>query len=241
MRWIYISPHLDDAVLSAGGLIYEQSRVGVDVEIWTVFCGSPPDEELSPYAQTLHRNWGIPAAADVARARRAEDIQAAKIVGAKAVHFDFLDCIYRRGKNGDWLYSYIFTPPHEDEADFPARIAESVSARLTRDDKLVGCLGLGSHVDHLLARRAVAALRRPLLYYADVPYIFRSPQELASKVADMKENAHRITKAGLMAWQAASATYASQLGSLFDSPDAMRAQIRQYKAENSGVRLWSML
>lgn len=41
MRWIYISPHLDDAVLSAGGLIYEQTRAGHEVEIWTFMCGFP--------------------------------------------------------------------------------------------------------------------------------------------------------------------------------------------------------
>ena len=29
MRWIYLSPHLDDAVLSCGGLIFEQSRQGL--------------------------------------------------------------------------------------------------------------------------------------------------------------------------------------------------------------------
>jgi hypothetical protein len=35
MRWIYLSPHLDDAALSAGGLIYEQTQAGIQVEIWT--------------------------------------------------------------------------------------------------------------------------------------------------------------------------------------------------------------
>ena len=41
MRWIYISPHLDDAVLSAGGLLYDQAQKGIPVEIWTVVCGYP--------------------------------------------------------------------------------------------------------------------------------------------------------------------------------------------------------
>ncbi|MBI5963771.1 MAG: PIG-L family deacetylase, partial [Chloroflexi bacterium] len=158
MRLIYISPHLDDAVLSAGGLIHEQTRAGVEVEIWTIMCGFPPSEDLSPYAQILHSDWGISSAAEVVAARRAEDVQAAGIVGAKTIYFDFLDCIYRRGKNGDWLYSYIFVPPHEDEGDLPARIAESISARLKPTDQLVCQFGLGSHVDHVLVRRAVELL-----------------------------------------------------------------------------------
>ena len=150
MRWIYISPHLDDAVLSAGGLIYEQTRAGMDVEIWNFMCGFPPSEELSPYAQVLHFQWGIPSAADVVTARRAEDIRAANIVGAKTVYFDFLDCIYRRSRNGDWLYSYVFDPLHEEEADLPSQIAETISARLEPTDQLVCQFGLGSHVDHIL-------------------------------------------------------------------------------------------
>ncbi len=239
MRWIYISPHLDDAVLSAGGLIYDQVRAGMDVEIWTLLCGFPPTEELSPYTQLLHFEWGMPTAADLIKARRAEDAKAASIVGAKTVYFDYLDCIYRRGKDGDWLYSYIFVPPHADEEDLPARMAESISARLKPTDQLVCQLGLGSHVDHILVRRAVELLQRPVLYYVDIPYLFKSPDELASKVAGMKAKKHRITDSGLRSWQDASAAYKSQLSSLFDSPQAMRMQIQQYWAEYIGIRLWS--
>jgi len=240
MRWIYISPHLDDAVLSAGGLIYDQIRAGLDVEIWTFMCGFPSTDELSPFAQVMHHQWGIPAAADVINARRAEDANAARIVGAKTVYFDFLDCIYRRGKNGDWLYSDIFVPPHADDAqDLPARIAESISARLQPTDQLVCQLALGSHVDHIIVRRAVELLQHPILYDVDIPYLFNSPAELLTKTAGMKANTHSITEAGLTFWQDAVAAYASQISSLFDSPDDMREKIRRYWSENNGICLWS--
>jgi len=241
MRWIYISPHLDDAVLSAGGFIHDQTHTGTDVEIWTFMCGSPSTKELSPFAQVIHYQWGLQeaAAADVITARRAEDVNAANIVGAKTVHFDFLDCIYRRGKNGDWLYSNVFVPQHQDDQDLPARIAESISARLNPTDQLVCQLALGSHVDHILVRRAVELLQRPILYDIDIPYLFNSPDELALKTAGMKENTHKITEAGLKSWQDAIAAYKSQTSSLFDSPGAMQAQIQRYWSENSGIRLWS--
>jgi LmbE family N-acetylglucosaminyl deacetylase len=239
MRWIYISPHLDDAVLSAGGLIYEQTRSGMDVEIWTMTCGFPSTVEFSPFAQALHFEWGIPAAADGILARRAEDVKAADIVGAKAVHFDFLDCIYRRGKNGDWLYSEVFVPPHEDDADLPAQIADFISARLLPTDQLVCQLGLGSHVDHVLVRRAVELLQRPLLYLADIPYLFKSPAELESKTAGMQAKTHRITDSGLGSWLEACAAYKSQIGGLFSSPEEMEFQIQQYWSEYIGIRLWS--
>lgn len=162
MRWIYLSPHLDDAVLSAGGLIHGQTQAGIPVEIWTFMCGYPPEGEYSPIAQTLHKIWGFDSAEEVVRSRRVEDINAAAIVGATTVHFDFLDCIYHRvqipdasfpiqeasgtipeasfpiqeasGTNGGWLYSEIFVPPHPADADLPRQIAAAVSARLKADD-----------------------------------------------------------------------------------------------------------
>lgn len=238
MRWIYISPHLDDAILSAGGLIYEQTRAGLEIEIWTFMCGFPSTEELSPFAQELHSQWGISTAAEVVTARRAEDVRAAGIVGAKTIHFDFLDCIYRRGRNGDWLYSEVFMHPHEDEENLPARIAESISARLKPTDQLVFQLALGSHLDHILVRRAVELLHLPVLYDVDIPYLFNSPEELEQKTAGLKENIHRITEAGLSSWQDAIAAYESQMSMLFITQDAMREQIRSYWAENDGLRLW---
>jgi LmbE family N-acetylglucosaminyl deacetylase len=240
MRWIYISPHLDDAALSAGGVIHEQTQAGTPVEIWTILCGFPSeDQELSPFAQALHYTWGISNTADLVRARRVEDEQACKIVGATPIHFDgYFDCIYRRGKKGNWLYSNIYSTPHEDEADLPARIAESISVRLEPDDQLVCQLGLGSHVDHILVRRAVELLQRPILYYADVPYLFKTPGELAPLTAGMKEKAQTVGEAGLRSWQEAVAAYESQISSLFESGEGMREQIRQYWSEIGGIRLW---
>src|SRR5512145_2891689 len=130
MRWIYLSPHLDDAVLSAGGLIYDQTHSGIPVEIWTFMCGDPQlGDDISPFAQVQHFMWGFPSAEAAIRGRREEDRNAAAILGAKAVHFDFLDCIYRRGEDGEWLYSDVFGPPHPDDSGIPTQIAETIASR----------------------------------------------------------------------------------------------------------------
>lgn len=239
MRWIYISPHLDDAVLSAGGLIHEQTQAGDAVEIWTFMCGFPKDKELSPFAQRLHEMWGMSSAEEVVRGRRAEDVKAAACVGAKSVHFDYLDCIYRRGKNGEWLYSDVFIPPHADDADVAAQIAKSISSNLKPDDKLVCQLAIGSHVDHVLVRQATELVGRPLFYDADIPYDFNFPDELTPKTAGMKKTAHAVSEAGLKAWQNGIASYASQMSMLFETPEVMQEKIRQYRTEGGGVRLWT--
>lgn len=240
MRWIYLSPHLDDAVLSAGGLIYEQTRSGIPVEIWTFMCGFPPSEEISPFAELNHTLWGFASAEETVRSRREEDRQAAALVGAQVAHFDFLDCIYRRGSNGDWLYSDISVAPHPEDADLPKQIAGAISARLEPDDVLVCQLAVGSHVDHVLVRRAAELLGRALLYDIDIPYLFIKPEELAPKSAGMRASLHPITESGLQAWQEAILEYKSQVPLLADSmstPEKARQAIEAYWSKQRGITL----
>lgn len=239
MRWVYLSPHLDDAVLSAGGLIYEQTRAGAQVEIWTLMCGFPPEGELSPFAQALHKQWNTASAAETIRIRRAEDVKAAGLVGATTVHFDFLDCIYRRGNNGEWLYADIYVPLHAGEADLPQRIAVAIRARLAPDDKLVCQFAIGPHIDHLIVRQAAESLGKPLQYDADIPYLFNFPEQLPEMTANRKEQLHPISGPGLKAWGDGIAAYDSQLSMLFENPAKMREAIAEYRDSTGGARLWS--
>jgi len=239
MRWIYISPHLDDAILSAGGLIYEQTKAGTPVKIWTIMCGFPQGTELSIFAQTMHYLWGTSSAQETVRVRRAEDAKAAEIVGAKTVHFDFLDCLYRRGRDGEWLYSDVFVPPHEHDADIPSQIAETVNHRVMQDDVLVCPLALGSHVDHILVRQAMEMLHHPLLYYADIPYLIKYPESLSPNTAGMKENVYLVTETGLRSWLEAVNAYSSQLSTLLDSPESLLEAIRHYYEKQGGIPLWN--
>lgn len=239
MRYIYLSPHLDDAVLSAGGLICEQTQAGIPVEIWTLMCGFPPEDQASAFAQEMHTKWDFESARETVEKRRAENVNAANIVGAKAVHFDFLDCIYRRGKNGEWLYTEsVFVPPLDEEVDLPAKVAEEIAPRIKSDDVLVCQLTIGNHVDHITVRKAAELLRRPLIYDADIPYLLNHPDELSPKTAGMKEKVYTVSEAGLKSWQEAIAAYTSQIEMLFDTPELMREKIRNYWSEYQGIRFW---
>ena len=241
MRWIYLSPHLDDAVFSAGGPIYEQTRTGLSVEIWTFMCGFVSESEVSPFAQLIHTQWGFSSAQETIRLRREEDRRAAALLGAEPVHFDFPDCIYRRGPDGEWLYSAVFIPPHPADAQIPAEIAQTLSAHLQPEDVLVCPLGLGSHVDHVLLRQGAEGLGRPLLYYPDIPYFFKNPEELGAKTAGMRAGLSAVTEAGLRRWQEAALEYKSQISTLgepFDTSEKVRASLRAYVEEPGGARLF---
>ena len=241
MRWIYLSPHLDDAVLSAGGLIYEQTQSGTPVEIWTFMCGFAPEEAVSPFAAAIHQDWGFASAEEATRSRREEDRNAAAIVGASVVHFDFFDCIYRRAPGGEWLYDDISVPPAAEDASLPQQIADAILPRLQSDDVLVAQLAVGSHVDHVIVRQAAERLGRPLLYDIDVPYVFYKPEEFAPKSAGMAEKTHFISENGLKAWKEAMFEYRSQLHTLGDAlstPDQARESIDAYWSEWKGIRLF---
>ncbi len=127
MRVIYLSPHFDDAVLSAGGLIHDEAAQGDPTEIWTLMGGIPTDPELSEFAVRMHAEWGTTTASQTVRLRRREDRQAARALGARAVHFRFLDCLYRRNADGRPLYAEALRAPIDPyDEGLPRRIAAAL-------------------------------------------------------------------------------------------------------------------
>ena len=240
MRWIYLSPHFDDAVLSCGGLIWEQTQKGTPVEIWTIFGGNPPPGPLSEFAEETHIMWGTGSGEETVSLRRAEDRQATSLVGAQPVHFDFPDCIYRRSPKGEVLYpETVNTAPHLADRSLPKRIASALRSGLRKDDMLVCPFALGGHVDHVLARQTAESLRRPLLYYADVPYVLNNPQTLEPAISPLAGQLYPVSETGLDAWLQGVAAYRSQLDSLFKGTGTLFEAIRSYWAGECGIRLWS--
>ena len=238
MRWIYLSPHFDDAVLSCGGLIFEQSRQGHQVEIWTIFAGDVPAGALSPLALRCHVDWGISDVHDLVAARRDEDQAAASIVGAEIVHFSLPDCIYRRTAEGQPLYpDEVFVPFHPFDQGLDADIAVALAAELEPQDILVSPLAIGDHVDHRLARLAAERLDRSLRYYADIPYVFRLPEALAPATQAMASDCYPVSEEGLVAWMDGSAAYRTQMAVLFETDTKMRLLLRADWETRHGVSL----
>jgi len=240
MRWIYLSPHFDDAVFSCGGWIWEQARSGIAVEVWTVCGGDPPNGPLSREARHCHRVWGTGTAEETVVLRRAEDQAANRAIGAAGRHLSIPDCIYRLSPWGDPLYpEAVNVSPHRLESGLDQAIAAEIQAGLEPDDQLACPLAIGGHVDHLLTRAAALRLGRPIWYYADLPYLFRHPGSLAPAVLDMHSALHPISPDGLNAWLSGIAAHASQILMQFTSEADMQATIRLYWKAQGGIRMWS--
>lgn len=239
MRWIYISPHLDDAVLSCGGLIREQTSSRTQVEIWTICAGDPPAMELSSFAKLQHTQWGL--GLDATNHRRAEDINACKIIGARYRHLPFRDCIYRQSRDGNWLYpseESIFGELSVDDASTIYTIQTFLATILKADDILVIPLSVGNHVDHQMVRIAAEELNRPLLYFADVPYVINHPKKLLEAIQNFEPLFYNCSPQSLTSWQDASQAFASQMDVLFENTENMRSTLDLYFQKAKGLYLW---
>jgi LmbE family N-acetylglucosaminyl deacetylase len=239
MRWIYLSPHFDDAVLSCGGLIWEQTHSGIAVEIWTVCAGNPPTGPSSEFADNMHKLWQTGSAQETVDLRRIEDQNAARRVGATVEHLTIPDAIYRRSKTGTLFYpENVFTDPNPRESRLAEEVVQQITAKLTQYDTLVCPLAVGGHVDHRITRAAAELLNRPLWYYADIPYTLNNPDTLMMAVDSMTSKTFFISVKGLHAWEDSIAAHASQLSSLFANEQDMRQRIKEYAQKSGGLPLW---
>ncbi len=250
MEWIYLSPHLDDAALSCGGLIWEQAQAGIEVSIWTICAGDPPNEGLSPFAASLHARWR--SGGQAVGQRRMEDIASCRILGAAHRHFALPDCIYRRSPaTGEALYpseGSLFGALHEQESRLVMDLATELGDNLPMRVVLVAPMAVGGHVDHRLTRAAVERLFAPprpgrdwsLWYYADYPYVGAHPDELAQILhrEDWEAHLFPISALGLQAWQQAVAAHVSQISTFWPSLDQMQAELAAYCRQSGGLRLW---
>lgn len=245
MTQVYLSPHLDDAALSCGGVIHRQRQAGEPVSVITVFAGEPAaGESLSPFALEQHGYWGRPPRP--ARLRRAEDAAALALLDADVVHLDYLDAVYRRPPGGPWPYvdrDTLFGPPHSQDPLPPRAIAQAVVERLPAGPGLVihAPLAAGGHVDHVVVRLAARQLVEwgyDLDYYEDYPYAERAGAvEQALSAVDGRgpdrgwvRSVVALDRADLTAKVAALGYYRSQMWILFDSAEAMPSRVWAFSA-----------
>jgi LmbE family N-acetylglucosaminyl deacetylase len=229
---VYLSPHLDDAVLSCGGRIWQQAQAGERVIVATVFAGDPdPGAPLSPFAQELHALWGH--STDAASKRREEDIAALALLRAEAVHWPYADCIYRQASDGRFFYSdgaSLWGEIDPTENGLIAELATRLAAlSLTQDSAIYAPLGVGRHVDHRIVRRAAEFSGHALTYYEDFPYAQNSEAvEAVLAKGEWRAELAMLSEEALEAKIAAIACYRSQISTFWSDTAEMAAAVRTF-------------
>ncbi|MGQ9814342.1 MAG: PIG-L deacetylase family protein [Candidatus Roseilinea sp.] len=254
MVHLFLSPHLDDIALSCAGLAGRLARQGERV-IMATFCTADYEGPfaLSSAAEHEHRQWQL--AEQPYRYRRAEDLQAAHLLGAEALHLGLFDAIYRYDDAGRPLYEgkqFIggHVHPHDWDHFYP-RVVDVTRQTLSivENDAQVYCpLSIGGHVDHVLVRQAVEQVCDParVVYYEDYPYAGKDPEALRPYLEQAglswRPVLARLTDAEIEVRIAAIACYRSQLlalfGELAGGAPAMPAHVKEYIAHTGGERYW---
>lgn len=221
---LFVSPHLDDAVLSCAGAISRLTAHGAGVLVASVFTADPASGvELSALARRNHAAWGLGDAPFAAR--RAEDVAALTALGAAAEHLGFPDAVYRMDAASRPLYQDVIgVPAHSaDRVELVPAIAEAVGG-LAEANRLTWVFvpaGVGGHVDHALVRTAVeqACENTRLVYYEEYPYSQRAagtarPDAIGDELTEIIAE---LSPDELDARIEAIACYRSQLRGLFPS------------------------
>jgi LmbE family N-acetylglucosaminyl deacetylase len=241
-RHIYLSPHLDDVVLSCAGNVAQQAAAGDEVLVVTVFAGDPDLERLSPFARILHQLWGDPPAP--VAVRRAEDRAVMRRLGVSYVHLGFLDAIYRGDPAappyGD-LYA-LFGPPSPLDEPLVEQMVAFLKPLLYGLGLtiLYAPLAVGHHVDHQLVNAAALRLSLEgaprLCFYEDFPYAAglapqHDPDSVTAAQARLGGEWLAETVAiDLTAKIETTLLYRSQIVSLFGDEANMRRVMEEYTA-----------
>ena len=235
----YLSPHLDDAVLSCGGLIASQVAGGEGVIVLTVCAGDPGPGPHSEFAQSLHARWG--GGSSLIGDRRTEDRMACGRLGASVVHFDLRDAVYRRGPAGEVLYpseEAIFAAPHPFETVLVESLAVRLAGAFPTNARVYCPSAIGGHVDHRLTRAAAERVGWGLWYYRDFPYAARGgtlPPDLPSPAGD--EVVFPLSAEEVQAWAAAISEYPSQLSTFWPDVYTLYQELRAFHDRAGGIRL----
>lgn len=235
-RVVILSPHLDDAALSCGGLLHAL-RNRVSTLVVSVSCATPRVLTSTGSSKILHRRGYVSS-----QARRLEDIAAMHSVDTDFVHLSFADGIYRRSPlTGKLIYRSArerwITPHVEDLAH--SEELYLVLRRLCLDlgkVLLLSPMGIGHHVDHQICAQVavrLAAAGARLLFYEDFPYVADTnigrgvqdgPQQALARL-HLSPAGHFAVPVDVEEKLALLRHYTSQIPDLFGDDAGMRARI----------------
>lgn len=207
---LVLSPHFDDAVLSAGQFLAGRP----DADVVTIFGGEPIGDVSTPYDTKL----GFRNAKDAISVRRQEDIEAVTLLRGNAIHWDYLDEQYHE--------------PRQDTA-VALQILDTIEAG--DYEFILAPLGLG-HPDHHMVAEALLRIthkvKTPIYLWEDIPLRVVEPELVESRLRKLKVDTRAYPGTGPMADKMrALMCYHSQIGTGILDPYVLYVPERFWKLQ----------
>lgn len=240
-RWIFISPHLDDAVLSCGGIIPLIAKQ-VRVEVWTIFCGAPWFGPYTSLANWFHSVSGGQKGKKLFKIRKAEDVEALNQLSLSDYrHFQWKDAIYRRTLPGTPLYTDCRQSIwHRNDELLISAIRRRLLTSTNSNDLLICPLGIGSHVDHLIVNKACQQLMpRRRLWYAEIPYSQRYPAEFEASTQDATQLTLFLSDDETEKWICSTLKYRTQIRMLEEATGDITEFLRAVAQDKNFTSLYA--
>lgn len=206
--YVFISPHFDDAIGSAGGVINRLVESGEECCVMTIMTAIP---------------WYHPKYAYYVLHRQSENKNAAEALRCSVKNAQFLDVVYRKGmrKLMKQAKKKLFTV-EVTEYDLIEKIRDYILMNTKSDDILIAPAGLGNHIDHRIVNIAVQDLDRHVYFYeefyydieqtespltADYAYVYLTKNEISEKLDAMLMYKKTLRKLFRRNWKERTAHY----------------------------------
>lgn len=189
-----LSPHFDDAIFSAGGLISELIQRKVHVTIINIFTKSSYPLTLSAkkYIHQCHEN----NAGTLFSKRESEDRSVWKFLGINPINLPYVDAVFRKIDRPNYALKILGRIASEFIHIYPTYALHVVRGKVSQHDKhivnelsdfistigitsndyLFAPFGIGNHVDHKIVRKATDSYvnKVQVYYWADYPYMTKT-------------------------------------------------------------------
>ncbi|MDP5278674.1 PIG-L family deacetylase [Sphingomonas sp. DG1-23] len=204
-RWVFVSPHADDAIWSVGGIIACCSAMR-ETTLVTIFA-PPPDCRAT---------------------REAEDRAAAGVLGCRLVSLGLPEARSRRNETGN-LYRSSLALRRKPLANDPAAAAvgSAVAEVFPGASAIFVPLATHSHVDHVIVRDAVLACAEPsiaIMAYPEFPYHRHKTESLSQNPA---------LPCDPVAWLAAATLYSTEAIAMFGTRERFEHALRDFISERT--------
>lgn len=169
-KFLVFSPHLDDAILSMGGLLESLTKSGKDIKVVSVFTTGSNNESV--LTKRLLTQANAKNQFQYFLTRQLEDKKALGMLkGITIEHLGFTDAGWREGEDKKLLYPRSVLGKIADR-DLVTRAVEKKLLSYTGNSNtaVFAPIAIGNHVDHQIVRNIAAKLFPKVYYYCDFPY-----------------------------------------------------------------------